>query len=239
MISDRVINRMDTYDYIIKNLLFESTVSIPRVKIEDDNYGIYAPMMESMGRMSKQHPDRMLFKLLMDGFTKNCFDGQPFFSANHPSFDADGNPITVSNMQAGSAPAWFLLDTTQPVKPLVFQTRIPYKFTTIMRDEETPVFYRDEYIYGVRARVNAGFGFWQCAFGSQEVLTADTFQQARQAMAGLRGDGGQILGIEGSTLVVGPSCEPQARLLLKATSVEATSNIWHEAAELIVTPFLQ
>ena len=58
------------------------------------------------------------------------------------------------------------------------------------------------------------------------------------AMAPLRGDQGQILGIEGNTLVCGPSNEAAARLLLKATSVEATSNIWHEAAELIVTPYL-
>ena len=237
-VGDRVIQGMTSYDYFIKNKKFESTLSIPRPIIEDDQYGVFAPVVESMGRAAKQHPDRILFDLLANGFTAPCYDKQPFFSASHPGFDENGNPITVTNVQPGTFPAWFLLDTKQPVKPLVWQTRIPYKFTTIMRDEEPTVFFRDEYIYGVRARVNAGFGFWQCAFGSQSTLSAENFAEMRWRMSSLRGDQGQILGIEGNTLVCGPSNEASARLLLKATSVEATSNIWHEAAELIVTPFL-
>jgi phage major head subunit gpT-like protein len=205
-------------------------------------YGVYAPMMEQMGRAAKVHPDQMLFYLLANGFTIDCYDGQPFFDADHPGFGPDGVPISVSNLQPAegtAGPAWFLLDTKQPVKPLVWQTRIPYNFTTIMKDTDRGVFLRDEYLFGIRARVNAGFGFWQCAYGSVQPLTAANFALARAAMATLRGDQGQILGIEANTLVCGPSNEAAARLLLKATSVEATSNIWHESADLIVTPYLQ
>ncbi len=237
-VGDRQIQNLNAYDYFIKNLSFESTVSVPRVQIEDDQYGVYAPMMEQMGRSAKVHPDQMMFNLLNSGFQLDCYDGQAFFDADHPGFDENGNLISVSNVLSGTGPAWFLLDTKQPVKPLVWQTRVPYNFTTLTREGDMPVFLRDEYLFGIRARVNAGFGFWQCAFGSQQPLTPATFEASRIAMAQLRGDQGQILGVEGNTLVCGPSNEGLARLLLKATSVEATSNIWHEAAELIVTPYL-
>ena len=240
-VGDRHIKNLNAYDYFIKNEKFESTVAIPREKLEDDMYGVYAPMMEQMGRVAKVHPDQKLFYLLNNGFTIDCYDGQPFFDTDHPGFGPGGVPISVSNMLpavGAPGPAWFLLDTKQPVKPLVWQTRVPYTFTTIMKDDDRGVFLRDEYLFGIRARVNAGFGFWQCAYGSLQPLTAGTFAAARVAMATLRGDQGQILGIEGNTLVCGPSNEAAARLLLKATSVDATSNIWHEAAELIVTPYL-
>jgi len=237
-IGDRYLKSLVAYDYFIKNKKFESTVTIPREKIEDDQYGIFAPVFKQMGRVSAQHPDKELFFLLKNGFTINCYDGRPFFDANHPSFDDQGNQITLSNIQDGTGEPWYLLDTKQPVKPMVWQVRIPYEFTTVTRPDEMSVFLRDEFAYGIRARVNAGFGFWQCAYSSRQALNAENFALARAAMAGLRGDQGQILGIEGNTLVVSANLEAQARLLLKATFTSATSNVWFESAKLIVSPFL-
>ena len=102
----------------------------------------------------------------------------------------------------------------------------------------------------MRARVNAGYGLWQLAFASKAPLTQDNYAAARAAMMSLRGDRGGVLGINPNLLVVPPSLEKDGRTLLKATSVADIvtvggaqqavpgTNVWHESADLIVTPFL-
>lgn len=249
-VGDRVVSSLELYTWPISNRKFESTVGISREKIEDDQYGVLGPMFEQLGRKTRQHPDTLLFNLLKSGFTAPCYDGQPFFSAAHPARDENDNDIVYSNLQAGAAAPWFLLDTSQAVRPLVWQKRTPYEFQQVTNPGDQHVFRRDEYLYGVRARVNAGFGLWQLAFGSQAPLTSDNFAAAVASMKSLRGDRGDILGINPTALVVGPALEKDARTLLKATSVAdivtvggvsqaiPATNIWHESAELIVTPFL-
>ena len=152
-------------------------------------------------------PIRSLFPLLNTGFISPCYDGQTFFSATHPVQDANSNDAVASNVQAGTGPAWFLLDTTNAFRPMIWQKRIPYEFQALVSPTAAEVFFRDEYLYGVRARVNAGFGLWQLAFGSQAPLTADNYAAARSAMMSLRGDRGGILGVNPNLLVVPPSLE--------------------------------
>ncbi|MFD2252677.1 phage major head subunit gpT-like protein [Pseudochelatococcus lubricantis] len=83
-IGSRVINNLVAHGYSIKNKLFESTITIPRTSIEDDQYGIHAPMASEMGRAAKEHPDELLFHLLASGFTERGYYGKPFFSEAHP-----------------------------------------------------------------------------------------------------------------------------------------------------------
>ena len=61
---------------------------------------------------------------------------------------------------------WFLLCTKRIVKPVIFQSRIPVEFASLEGNSENG-FMRDQYVYGVRARYNVGFGLWQYAYGSQ------------------------------------------------------------------------
>lgn len=62
--------------------------------------------------------------------------------------------------------AWHLLCTTRPIKPVIYQERTAPKFVSLDKDTDANVFYRAEYVYGAEARGNAGYGFWQMAFGS-------------------------------------------------------------------------
>lgn len=112
-VGDRFVNGLEAHAFTIKNLKFESTVSIPRTQIEDDRMGVYKGAFTNMGRMVAQHPDRLVFGLLKDAFARNCYDGQFFFDTDHPTRDESDHVVSVSNMQPGSGPAWFLLDTTQ------------------------------------------------------------------------------------------------------------------------------
>ncbi|MDI3480796.1 MAG: hypothetical protein PWQ97_451 [Tepidanaerobacteraceae bacterium] len=62
--------------------------------------------------------------------------------------------------------AWFLLCTTKPVKPLIFQRRKQPEFVSMDKPENENVFMKKQFIYGVDSRDNAGYGLWQLAYGS-------------------------------------------------------------------------
>jgi phage major head subunit gpT-like protein len=250
-VGDRVINNLVAHSYAVENKLFENTIGVPRPTIEDDQYGIFGPMFTEMGRTTAQHPDELIFALLAAGFTTLCYDGQNFFDSDHPVKDAAGNPTSVSNIQAGGGTPWFLLDCGRAIKPMLFQTRIPYTFTRLDQDNNDNVFWRDEYIYGVRARANAGLGLWQLAYASKAPLTAENYEAARSAMMELKGDEGRPLGIQPDTLVVAPSMEGDAMRLLNngnrivvadngsgTMTPVAVTNEWANTAKPIVTAWL-
>lgn len=62
--------------------------------------------------------------------------------------------------------AWFLLDTSKPVKPLIYQERKKPVFVE-QTDMSSPiVFMQAKFLFGAEARANGGYGFWQMAYGS-------------------------------------------------------------------------
>ena len=48
-IGAREIQSLSAYNYSIRNKKFEMTVAVPRDDIEDDTYGVYAPMFANIG----------------------------------------------------------------------------------------------------------------------------------------------------------------------------------------------
>lgn len=237
-VGDRHVKALTSHGFSIKNEKFETTVSIDRDDISDDRLGIYSPMFSEMGRVAKQHPDTLIFDLLMRGFETQCFDGQNFFDTDHPKDPHAGETESVSNMQDGPGPAWYLLDLSKIIKPIIWQDREPYDFQSVTDDKEHSVFMSDKYLYGIRARVNCGFGMWQLAFASKVDLNPANYQAARYAMAKFEGDRGHKLGITPTHLVVPSELEGQARQILLGDQEDGTSNIWKGSAEMISTPWL-
>lgn len=94
-IGERVQKNLSAYDYAIRNKRFESTVTIDRDEVEDDRYGVYAPVFQNMGAQAKTAPDKTVFDLFHLGFTEKCFDGKAFFNDSHPVGDDKKN--TYSN----------------------------------------------------------------------------------------------------------------------------------------------
>jgi phage major head subunit gpT-like protein len=85
----------------------------------------------------------------------------------------------VSNIYAGSVQLlvsprirgasddyWFLLDLSQPVRPLIFQSREGITFGAVDDLASDAVFMRKEFKYGAQARYAVALGLWQCALGS-------------------------------------------------------------------------
>lgn len=62
--------------------------------------------------------------------------------------------------------AWFLLDVSRPVRPLLYQERKAPDFVQQTEMDSDSVFLRRKYRYGVECRGAAGYGLWQMAYGS-------------------------------------------------------------------------
>jgi phage major head subunit gpT-like protein len=238
-IGARVLQNLMTHDFTIKNKSWENTVTVDREAIEDDTYGIFKPMFEQLGQDAKKHPNELIFSLLSAGFSSLCFDGQYFFDTDHPVMNEDGSISSVSNFGGGSGPAWFLLDTSRFIKPIIYQVRKDYNFVAKDKETDDNVFDRKEYVYGVDGRSNVGFGLWQLAFASKQPLTPENYDAARTAMLSMRGDNGKPLGVNPCLLVVRPSQESAAKKILQAEKNDAgATNIYQNTAQLLSTPWL-
>jgi len=220
-VGDRVVKNLIANSYTIKNKTFEETISVKRTDVEDDSYGLYGPLMTELGRAAAEYPDELVFNLMAAGFATICYDGQYFFDIDHPIKNADGTDGTASNFGGGTGTAWYLLDTSRAIKPLIYQERLPYTLTQLTAETDENVFKRDEYLYGVRARSNVGYGLWQLAYASKQALDATSYTAARTAMISRKGDEGRPLGIMPDTLVVPPSLEQVARQLLNNDLIAA------------------
>lgn len=233
-IGDRVAKNLKAHSYSITNRKFETTVPISRDDIEDDNYGVFTPLFEEMGYAALTHPDELVFGLLAKGFDELCYDGQNFFDTDHKV-----GKSSVSNMQAGSGVPWFLLDTNRPLKPIIFQKRRDYDLKARQDENSEANWQRDEFEYGVDARVNAGFGLWQLAFGSKADLTDANFDTAMESMMGLKSDEGRPLGVRPNLLVVGPKNRAKANQVIEVMNKDGGgSNPNYKAVEVLVVSWL-
>ena len=244
-IGDRQFKDLKAHSYTLTNEKYESSIKISRDEIEDDEIGVYSPLVAQMGKGAAEFPDELLFGLLGKGFASLCYDGQNYFDTDHPVYpNVDGKGVAklVSNMQSGGAnpkTAWYLLDTTHYLKPLINQTRRAPEFKHMTDPKDEQVFLRDEYRYGVDMRCKAGFGFWQMGYGSKAELTLDNYIAARTAMMSFEADGGKPLNIRPDLLVVPPSLEDKALKIVKAAVLAGgESNVYYNTADILLSPYL-
>ncbi|MBB5881220.1 phage major head subunit gpT-like protein [Xanthomonas arboricola] len=220
-LGDRVYNGIQSHGYTIKNKKFELTISVPRDKIEDDQYGVYTPLFSEMGRATAAHPDQLVFNLLKAGPTTQCYDGQNFFDTDHPVINEDGTAGVQSNWDnnGGAGLAWYLVDNSRAIKPIILQNRKLPNFVAKTGDTDDNVFDKDEYVYGSDSRRNVGFGFWQMAYGSRKPLTEENLMTAYTEFTSRKGDHGRPLGLKPTHLVVAPAQKFTAAKLVSATTL--------------------
>ena len=237
-IGERHIQSLAVHDYAIKNKTFENTVSIGREEIEDDQYGVYTPVIQQLGQDAAQHPDELVFNLLNAAFTTPCYDGQYFFDTDHP-VGAPGSQTSVSNFQGGSGTAWFLVDNTKVIKPVIYQKRRDYAFQAKTSLSDDNVFSRNEFVWGADGRGNAGLGLWQLAYASKETLDVSSYADARAAHQSFKGDNGKPLVIRSAELWVPPSLEQAALEVVQAERLaNGASNVMRNLSKVVVCPWL-
>lgn len=61
---------------------------------------------------------------------------------------------------------WYLLATRRGIRPLIFQEREKPHLISKTKEDDDNVFFTGNYLYGINARYNAGYGLWQLAYGS-------------------------------------------------------------------------
>ncbi len=233
-VGDRAVRDLSAFNYEIVNKDYEATIEVDRNDIEDDRIGVYTPMIQGLAWAAKQHPDLLVFSLLKAGFTAACYDGKNFFDTKHPV-----GGTGVSNSGEGAGDAWFLLDLSRPVKPIILQVRKRPQFVAVDRPDDENVFMRKKYLYGVDDRKNVGYGLWQLAYGSRDTLDATGYAAARSAMMGFKSEEGAPLGVNPTHLVVPPTLESAGRSILKVPNDAAgAGNPWFGSAELVVVPWL-
>lgn len=239
-IGPRQIKNLMEHGYSIRNRKFEMTVGVPRDTIDDDQYGVYAPMMQEMGRAAAEHPDKLVFELLKAAFTTNCYDGQYFCDTDHPVLAEDGvTETSVSNMQAGAGVPWFLMDASRALKPLIFQERKKPEFVAKDNPDDENVFSNAEFVYGTDSRCNVGFGFWQMIYGSKATLDETNLQAAYTAMTSMKGDYGRPLGLRPNLLVVSPTLKFAAdKLVTASTLANGADNVMKGLVQVMDSPWL-
>lgn len=245
-VGDRVIKDMKAQAYQIQNKTWESTFGISRDDMEDDNLGIYSPIVAEMGRAGKCYPDETLvFPLFTLGLTAACYDGQNFFDVDHPVYaNVDGTGTATSTVNyddgaTGTEPLWYLLDTSRAVKPFIFQERRSVAFQQMTRMDDEAVFTSNQFRFGADARGNAGFGLWQLAYASRQPLDAANFRTAYDAMRAYKADGGRPLGIKPTHLVCDTSQEILADKVVNVDRLDnGSANPNYKKVAVLATPWL-
>lgn len=85
--------------------------------------------------------------------------------------DGKANPYkgtfeVVVDARITSSTAWYLLDTTKPVRPFIYQERKAPVFVQQTDPQADDVFNRKKFKFGAEARAAGGYGFWQLAYAS-------------------------------------------------------------------------
>lgn len=238
-LGDRIIQNLKEHSYTIQNKSYENTVGVDRDAIEDDELGVYAPMIADLGTTSAELPDTLIFGLLKKGFDTVCYDGQYFFDTDHPVTDENGVVQSVSNFGGGAGAGWYLVCSNRPVKPLIFQSRKAPEFVALDSPDDANVFGKKEFLYGVDMRCNVGFGLWQLVYASKDTLNVTNYANARAAIMSMKGENGRPLNLVPDLLVVHPGNEKAGLGITNAEKDAAgADNVYKGTAELMVVPLL-
>ena len=241
-IGSRAIHELSTTAFEIVNKQFEGTIRIPRKDIKFDRYGIYTPVAQMLGNRAGEMPDLLAFGLLASGESLKAYDGNGFFGS-HANYTQAGAATTFINLQEPSGtdvagPAWYLMDTRQPLKPLIKQTAEPFQMRAMTDLESFNVFMKDEFVWGVDGMMNVGLGYFQTIVKSYAPLTPYYYQLARAALMSQHRPDGTPYGIKPNKLYHPPTLTAAARTLLISELVNMTSNPWKGTADPVESQWL-
>lgn len=219
--------------YQLINEDYEATLGVKKTAIEDDQIGLYPALFEGWGREGKQWLDRLRFIALAQGHLRPCFDGQNFFDDDHPTF-MDGGSTWSNINNANQGEAWFLLDCSQPLKPLIAQERKAPYFWWIADLMDSECAKTGIYTAYGEARGAVGYTMPFLAYRSTATLNAANYIAARDAMKAFKDDNGEPRGVRPTHLVAGISNHQKAKDVFKANLAGGESNTLASDAITIV-----
>lgn len=116
------------------------------------------------GKSLRIIPDILVVPPALEGTARKILKSD--FIEGSTNIYKDTAELLVVPELAGDDTAWFLLCTNKALKPLIYQERKKPKFVSLVNETDVNVFMNKQFLYGVDTRANAGYGFWQMAYGS-------------------------------------------------------------------------
>lgn len=96
--SERVYRNVETKDFSVSNRMFEATVSIPLIDVEDNQLGTYGPLAKDLGYEATRLPDQLIGDLLNGAFdSTQTYDGEYWCSNSHTV-----GASTIDNLTSGA-----------------------------------------------------------------------------------------------------------------------------------------
>lgn len=231
---------MGKHGYSIENKTYESSISVSRENVDDDQIGHYSVVAQNYGDQVAYFPDTLCYPLLAAGFSTLCFDGQNYFDTDHPLETTPATTFSnvVGNPATDTGEPWFLIDDTKVLKPVVYQNRRPFVFKNMNPNEEY-TWFNNKYAAGVDGRCNVGFSFPQLAIGSKAALTKANYEAAKKQLQKMKKVDGTPIGVRPTKLVVGPENEAAAKALISMMLVDGgNTNIYYNDVEIVVSPLI-
>lgn len=218
-LGDATFDQLASDRYAIENRKFQKGLIAERDQILDDadgGAGLYGSQARVLANVCASHPDELVIaEALANGETLLCHDGQPMFDDSHPNQNGDGG--TQDNLLAGGGPAWYLFDTTKPIKPLIYQLREALTFASQTDLTSDNAFLQHKYRWNAWIRDAAGFGVWWTAIKSSATLDEAGFVAARAALEDFH------MGVKDPLTNSYRSARNRATLLVCPTSLRDTS----------------
>lgn len=248
-VGARVVQAIATFGYTVPNVTKEMTVEIKKEDVEDDNVGIYDPLVQDLGQEAIRDIDKMVFGALKTNGT--CFDGQAYFSAAHPAeFESDGTPtvggatfsnlLIVAGVGATQGPAWYAMDCSRVIKPVLYQERKAAVFVSKTALDDESVFRTNMFTFGADKRDNVGYTLPQFAIKCTQPLTAESLETVQTMLEEMSGDKGKALGLKLTTVVAPPALRADGKALFGTQFLASGgSNPHYGDAELIISPYVK
>lgn len=226
------IKSLEERAYQLTNDDYEVSIGIHKFKIADDNLGLYGPIMEGIGRDAAKLRPRLVLDALKAGNTTACYDGQYFFDVDH----VINGTTFANNDTSATVNAWYLMDLSHPLKPIIYQDRMAPQFVSNVNGNgnNDHLFATGEFLFGGEARGAAGYSYWQTSYRSTATLNAANYEAAKQVMATYTDDNGEPLGIKPTHIVVGNTNLAAAKNLFAIQNNAAgAGNIYFQELSII------
>lgn len=116
------------------------------------------------GRPLNITPDTLLVPPALEDVANILYTNERLEDGKPNPYKGQFKPMVSARLS--SSTAWFLLCTTKPIRPFIYQERKAPVTVTQTDPNSDDVFNKAEYKFGVEARAAGGYGLWQLAVGS-------------------------------------------------------------------------
>jgi phage major head subunit gpT-like protein len=119
--GDRVLSEIDAFNLQIRNRPWSNGLRLHQDQLKDDKLGLFAPAVQDLARVARQHRSDLMVQALLNGFAGSAFpeagnglayDGAFFFSDSHQT----GGGVTQSNKMSSALSASALSTARQKLR---------------------------------------------------------------------------------------------------------------------------